>query len=369
MHKTKFPPYDGYSRPGVVLEPTSNTYGSEQNMVRPIVVIVILLLTALLIIPAVIVQFIPHGAGQVLNERVELEPQLTATDPLPNIQIAVYRTSTGTIENVPLESYIRGVVASEMPAEFELEALKAQALAARTYIIRRLVDKDLTDSPEGSVVTDTEKHQVYQNDAELQERWGIEYERKISRINQAINETVGQVLTYEGRPINATFFSTSNGYTENSEDYWSTAIPYLRSVASPWDQESPRYKEQITLSIGDFQKYLGLKNLSLSVGTNQSFSEVLSRTTGNRINQIKIGDQIFTGKEVRELLGLSSSHFEWKLEDSKVVINTLGWGHGVGMSQWGANGMAAEGYSYEQIVNYYYKDVQIQDYRQWLVKK
>jgi stage II sporulation protein D len=353
----------------VVLEPTSNTYGSEQNMVRPIVVVVIVLLTALLVIPAVVVQFIPHGAGQVLNERIELEPQIQTSHPLPNIQIAVYRTSSKTIENVPLESYIRGVVASEMPAEFELEALKAQALAARTYIIRRLVDKDLSDAPEGSIVTDTEKHQVYQSETELQERWGIEYERKISRINQAINETVGQVLTYEGRPINATYFSTSNGYTENSEDYWSTALPYLRSVASPWDKDSPRYKEQIKMGIEDFQKYLGINNIALPAGTNQSFGEVLSRTTGNRINQIQIGDQIFTGKEVRELLDLSSSDFEWKLENSEIIISTIGWGHGVGMSQWGANGMAAEGHTYEQIVKYYYKDVQIQDYRQWIVKK
>lgn len=338
-------------------------------MVRPIVVIVIVLLITLLIIPAVVVQFMPHGAGQVLNEKIELEELEQTKEQVPNIQIAVYRTSTGTIEKVPLESYIQGVVASEMPIEFELEALKAQALAARTYIIRRLVEKDLTDTPEGSVVTDTEKHQVYQSESELQERWGIEYERKISRLNQAINETMGQVLTYEGRPINATFFSTSNGFTENSEDYWSTALPYLRSVASPWDKESPRYEEQVTISIENFQKNLGINNISISVSTNQTFSEVLSRTSGNRIKQVRIGDRTFTGKEVRELLDLSSSHFDWYLEDSQVVINTKGWGHGVGMSQWGANGMALEGYTSEQIVKYYYKDIRIEDYRQWIVKK
>lgn len=338
-------------------------------MVRPIVVVVILLLITLLIIPALVVQFIPHGAGQSLKEKVELELSMQTEESSPNIQIAVYRTSTGTIEKVPLESYIRGVVASEMPVEFEIEALKAQALAARTYIIRRLVDQDLTDAPEGSIVTDTEKHQVYQSESELQERWGMEYERKISRMNQVINETIGQVLTYEGRPINATFFSTSNGFTENSEDYWSTALPYLRSVASPWDKESPRYKEQVTMSIGDFQQHLGIKNMTIPVSTNQTFSKVISRTAGNRIKEIKIGDQTFTGKEVRELLDLPSSHFEWKLEGSKIVINSVGWGHGVGMSQWGANGMAIEGYNAEEIVKYYYKNVKIQDYRQWIVKK
>jgi stage II sporulation protein D len=336
-------------------------------MVRPIIVVSIVLFIALLVIPALVIQFVPHGAGQAQKETVQLiPPQIEKTAPL--VQIAVYRTNSKTIEKVPLESYIQGVVASEMPAEFELEALKAQALAARTYIIRRLIAKDYTDAPDGSVVTDTEMHQVYQNEEELRERWGLEYERKISRINQAVNETVGQVLTYEGRPINATFFSTSNGYTENSEDYWTATIPYLRSVASPWDESSPRFKDQIKISVEEFQKKLGVQ-MALPASTNEVFSHILSTTSGKRVKEVKVGDHVFTGKEVREKLGLSSSHFNFELNEGQVIINTLGWGHGVGMSQWGANGMAQEGHHAEEIVKYYYKNIQVQDYREWIVKK
>jgi stage II sporulation protein D len=336
-------------------------------MVRPIIVVSIVLFIALLVIPALVIQFVPHGAGQAQKETVELTPpQTEKTTPL--VHIAVYRTALETIEQVPLESYIQGVVASEMPAEFELEALKAQALAARTYIVRRLIAKDYSDSPEGSFVTDTQMHQVYQNEEELRERWGLEYERKISRINQAVNGTVGQVLTYEGRPINATFFSTSNGYTENSEDYWTATIPYLRSVASPWDELSPRFKDQIIISLEEFQKKLGVQ-MALPVSTNGTFSHILSMTSGNRVKEVKVGDHVFTGKEVREKLGLSSSHFNFEFNKGQVIVNTLGWGHGVGMSQWGANGMAQEGYTAEEIVKYYYKNIKVQDYRQWIVKK
>jgi stage II sporulation protein D len=336
-------------------------------MVRPIIIVAIVLFIALLVIPALVIQFVPQGAGQAQREIVQLNPpQTEKTSPL--IQIAVYRTESDTIEKVPLESYIQGVVASEMPAEFELEALKAQALAARTYIIRRLIAKDYSDSPEGAIVTDTQTHQVYQNEEELRERWGLEYERRISRINQAVNGTVGQVLTYEGRPINATFFSTSNGYTENSEDYWSAKIPYLRSVPSPWDESSPRFNDQIIMPVEEFQKKLDVK-MALPASTNGTFSHILSTTSGKRVKEVKIGDQVFTGREVRERLGLSSSHFDFNLEEGQVIINTFGWGHGVGMSQWGANGMAKEGYSAEEIVKYYYKEIQVQDYRQWIVKK
>lgn len=336
-------------------------------MVRPIIVVAIVLIIALLLIPALVVQFVPQGAGQAQKEIVQLNPRQTEKT-APRIQIAVYRTGSKTIEKVHLESYIQGVVASEMPADFELEALKAQALAARTYIIRRLIAKDYSDSPEGSVVTDTQMHQVYQNEEELRERWGVDYERKISRINQAVNGTVGKVLTYEGRPINATFFSTSNGYTENSEDYWAAKIPYLRSVPSPWDEASPRFNDQIIMTVEEFQKKLGVK-MTLPANANGTLSHILSTTSGKRVKEVEIGDHVFTGREVRERLGLSSSHFDFNLEAGRVVINTFGWGHGVGMSQWGAHGMAEEGYNAEEIVKYYYKKIQVQDYRQWIAKK
>lgn len=182
-----------------------------------------------------------------------------------------------------LEQYVRGVVAAEMPMEFELEALKAQAMAARTYILRRLLDGDQSSVPvPEAMVTDTTAHQVYVTDQELKQRWGEEnYVSYMEKLNRAVTETKDIILTYQGQPIEASFFSTSNGYTENSEDYWNVALPYLRSVASPWDAKlSPRYKETITLTGKELQRMLGLSSAIPVTSGNTSSIKVIERSAG-----------------------------------------------------------------------------------------
>ena len=171
----------------------------------------------------------------------------------------MYRTAFNEIQKLPLESYLIGVVAAEMPADFEKEALKAQALTARTYIVNQLIQNNRVGLPDDADVSDSEMHQVYKNDRELKELWGSDYSWKIKKITEAVQETSGQILTYEGSPITATFFSTSNGYTENSEDYWKTSFPYLKSVASPWDANSPKFHNKVVMSVADFEQKLGVK--------------------------------------------------------------------------------------------------------------
>ncbi|MCR6112335.1 stage II sporulation protein D [Bacillus sp. A301a_S52] len=276
-------------------------------------------------------------------------------------QVAVFRSGTEVIENVPLEEYIVGVVASEMPASYEMEALKAQALTARTYLIRQLLEGGDLNLPKGADVTDTELHQVFQNEAELEEAWGGDFDWKISRIRQAVYETEGQVITYGGEPITATFFSTSNGYTENSEEYWENEIPYLRSVESPWDIESPRYKDKREFTIEEIETRLQVTIQDSDLG------EINARTTGGRVAELTIDGHTFSGREIREALELDSSDFTWEIKGDKVVIETRGWGHGVGMSQFGADGMAREGYSYEDIIYYYYNGVTIEEAESVLV--
>lgn len=283
-----------------------------------------------------------------------------------DFSVRVFRVGTGKIDTVPLEEYVMGVVAGEMPAEFEIEALKAQAMAARTYITLRLAKKDFKDVPKDAHVTDTVKHQVYMDDKQKRERWGSAYTWKEARIRQAIEQTAGQVLTYQNEPINATFFSTSNGYTENSEDYWETRIPYLRSVKVPWDNISPNYEETVTMTVQQMEKKLKTKIAQPAAAGDNTWQKVLSRTAGQRVKEVKIGDKTFTGREVRTMLGLKSSHFTMSIENGKVKIRTLGYGHGVGMSQWGANGMAKEGKTAEEIVSYFYKGVQIESAEKWI---
>lgn len=328
-------------------------------MKRYILHVLILLPILLVILPAALVHLY---SSEVEQQPIAMQPKQEIVIPEDKgPQINVYRTKLNKVESMPLETYIEGVLAAEMPAEFELEALKAQALAARTYIVRRLAEGKWEDVPNGAHVLDSVKHQAYASEAERRERWGKLFEWKNARIKEAVAGTKGKVLTYEGKPIDATFFSTSNGFTENAEDYWSQQIPYLRSVASPWDTESPNYLQVTTIPVNLFQQKLGVT--IAQTASNGSWYEVKEWTKGSRIGRIAIGEKEFSGKEIREKLQLSSSAFTMKIVNGQVEITTKGYGHGVGMSQWGANGMAKAGRSAEQIVMYYYQGIALDDYR------
>ncbi|MBE0337532.1 stage II sporulation protein D [Paenibacillus sp. 23TSA30-6] len=276
--------------------------------------------------------------------------------------VRVYVTSTGRTETLPLEQYIVGVVAAEMPPSFEGEALKAQAIAARTFIARRLLADDTSGAPAGADVTDTVKHQAYISKAKLNREWGhAGKSAELAKIRQAVRDTKDTIMVYEGKPITASFFSTSNGYTENSEDVWAKAVPYLRSVSSPWDKQlAPGYAETVTLSRQTVFNRLGLSRTAMAAsagGGSIPEIRILSKTKGHRIKQIEVGGTIFTGPEIRNKLGLRSAEFTWKAEGDRIAITTYGYGHGVGMSQWGANGMAKEGHTATQILLHYYTGV------------
>ncbi|WP_246066883.1 stage II sporulation protein D [Paenibacillus koleovorans] len=278
------------------------------------------------------------------------------------VTIPVYRTTSHRIDQVPLEVYVRNVLAAEMPAEFELEALKAQAMAARTYIVKRLVEQDVSNVPvSGALVTDTVEHQAYLSEEEMKTAWGAEvFAARIEKLNRAVGETRDQIITYKGQPILAAFFSTSNGYTENSEDYWSTYIPYLRSVPSPWDKQlSPKYEQKVVLPTKQVFQMLGIPS-ALPVTTGTSAMRIMESTEGHRLKRVQIAGKQFSGRDVREKLGLASSQFTWKVKGAEIEITTYGYGHGVGMSQWGANGMAQQGYDAQAIVQYYYQGVGLQ---------
>ncbi|MFD0714922.1 stage II sporulation protein D [Paenibacillus sp. GCM10027626] len=273
-------------------------------------------------------------------------------------RVSVYLEKEKRIETVPLELYVRGVIAGEMPVEFEQEALKAQAIAARTYIYRRLSSGDHSGMANIQAdVRNTVQHQVYVPLAELLSRWeGEQKETYLTKLNRAVEETKGQIVTYDGEPIQATFFSTSNGYTENASDYWASAdIPYLRSVTSPWDKLiSPEYKETTKLKIAAVAEKLGVKPSEVKQ------MRVLETTEGKRVKALVVGDKQLSGREVREKLGLPSSQFTWSFKGDEVEITTYGYGHGVGMSQWGANGMAQEGKTAKEILAHYYSGTKVE---------
>lgn len=320
---------------------------------KPILVIAAVFFVVVLVLPSLLV--VPYT-----SEQADSKPATESSAPAvtkktgPAVDVAVYRSKDQHIENIPLEEYVAGVVASEMPAAFEMEALKAQALTARTFIVKQMMSEEKVGLPEGALVTDTVMHQVYKSPKELKSIWGKDYEWRMKRINEAVAATNGQVITYKDQPITASFFSTSNGYTENSEDYWQNAFPYLRSVESPWDKSSPKYTDTKIIPVQEFEQKLGVE-----ANGSESLAKITARTEGNRVAKVSISGKVFSGRDVRTKLDLNSSDFSIDLQGDKVVVQTRGWGHGVGMSQYGANGMAAEGKKATEIIAHYYKGTTI----------
>ncbi|WP_323741923.1 stage II sporulation protein D [Salinibacillus xinjiangensis] len=323
------------------------------------IIAVLVLVSIIVIIPtAIVTPYIGAGANvqddnqaETSGEKQEnLSAEPTAKEEDPYV-VSVFRSQDKTVDDMPLEEYVVGVVASEMPAEFELEALKAQSLAARTYVVKYLLNGggDEKNDP----ITDTVQHQVYKSEEELKRIWKEDYSWKIKKVKKAVAETKGKIITYEGKPITPSFFSTSNGYTENSEDYWQNPIPYLVSVESPWDRESPKFEDQKIVTIEKAEQALGI-----NFNANPTI-ETLARTSSNRIETIKIAGKEFSGRKVREALDLRSSDFTVEQKSNHLVFRTKGYGHGVGMSQYGANGMAEEGKTYKEILKYYYKGTKI----------
>ncbi|MEK3696666.1 stage II sporulation protein D [Paenibacillus sp. FSL R10-2199] len=334
-------------------------------------------LLAALLLPLAVVPL--RGGGQqpappAVPQAAPAPPGAAAAE-APQPEVSVYLSQSGQIETLPLEEYVSGVLAAEMPADFELEALKAQAVAARTFIARRLLAGDHSGVPVPEAdVSDTVSHQAYISQAVLERDFASGSKRAgLAKLRRAVLETRGIIMIYKGQPITASFFASSGGYTENSEDYWNAEVPYLRSVASPWEREiTPNLAVTYTFSNSELRSKLGLTARELPAAANLAASgkalqvssssaglpaEVISLTAGHRIKKISIGGTVFTGREVREKLGLRSSQFTWKRKDGKVLITTYGNGHGVGMSQWGANGMAKQGSTATQILKHYYSGV------------
>ncbi len=248
-------------------------------------------------------------------------------------------TVAGQVQRVLLDDYLLGVVAGEMPASFELEAIKAQVVASRTFVYSRLLSVDNT--------TNT---QVYLNEEEMKKSWQDHYEDYKAKIEKAIEATRGEIMTYQGECISALFYSSSNGKSENVENYFAgSPKSYLVSVDSPWDEKYD-------------SSFLREKSFSRAE-LNQCFGDFVYRDIirypSGRVQSIVINGKNYTGRQVREKLQLASSDFTIEKEGDDFVFVTKGNGHGVGLSQYGAQGMAKEGYGYVDILKHYYQGIDI----------
>lgn len=290
----------------------------------------------------------------------ELIPQ-TSFDPvqIPKT-IKVYQVEKNKTETVDFEEYVKGVVASEMPASFHEEALKAQAVAARTYSLARVLKAENNDCPEthpDAPLCDTTHCQVYNSEADLKKIKESEWiDESWPKICSAVDDTEGQLLYYNGKLVEqALFHSSSGGKTENSEDVFASAVPYLVSVDSPYEDDATHQHEKNTFSIWDFKEKLQKSFPNISFGDiNADNIRVLSRSSGGRVEEMQIGSGTIEGTAVRNALELPSSNFTIDIEDDQITFTSNGSGHGVGMSQYGADGMAKEGFDYKEILSHYY---------------
>lgn len=281
-----------------------------------------------------------------------------------NEKVRIYRRDKNTVEDLDLEEYIKGVVASEMPANFDEEALKAQAVAARTYYMNKRINKCKDAESKGAEICDSTHCQVYMDKEERMSKWSKkDSESNWSKINEAVESTKGEVLTYDGAILEyPQFFAVSSGRTEDALDVLSMNIPYLKSTDSKGEEVAPKYETTFSMSLDEFINKIksSYNDIKLSKNSLKNSIEIQSYTQGGSVKEIKIGNKIISGIELRKILNLNSTNFKISFKNNDIIFLCKGYGHGVGMSQWGANAMAKSGDKYSDILKHYYSGVDIE---------
>lgn len=277
--------------------------------------------------------------------------------------VTVYIKNEDRVMKTDTMQYLKEVVSAEMPADFCEEALKAQAVAARTYLVNRrntYAESGYPDVHKGAdICTDPAHCKAWISEEARCASWGSGADKKWEKISRAVEDTDGVIITYEGKPISAVFHSTSSGHTENAADVWGSDVPYLLSVESKGDSDSPKYNSHAEYSVEEF-KQICEKNISGINWENGLFSDI-SRSGAGGIISLKIGDVTIRGTELRTIFSLRSSNIELSEEDSKIKMTVRGYGHGVGMSQYGANYLASNGADYIEILKTYYTGVEVKN--------
>lgn len=275
--------------------------------------------------------------------------------------INLLHKKTGKIEQVNLDEYLCNVVSAEMPADYELEALKAQAIVARTYTIFKILNKKHENA---DICDDSTCCQAWISKDDRLARWEeIKRESNWQKISEAVNNTKGKIITYENKPINAFFHSNSGGVTEVPVNVWGgTGYPYLQSVQTSGEDAYSQYSSEIVLTQDELLNKLKEKysDIAINFSSNDDI-KILEYTESNRVKTIKFGNHNISGTEARTILGLRSTNFEIVRNGNNIKFSVKGYGHGVGMSQTGADAMAKQGSNANEIIMHFYTGVDIKD--------
>ncbi len=271
-------------------------------------------------------------------------------------QIKVFLADEKRTVDVDVNEYLKCVVAAEMPADFEKEALKAQAVAARTYLYKHIETGG--EGHDGApICTDSTHCQAYITKEKRMEAWGNAAGEKWDKVSCAVEDTTGEIMTYNGEIISAVFHSTSSGNTEAAVDVWGKEVPYLVSVESVGDTESPKYHSEIVVSEDEFKNMVD-ENID-GAEWSKGLAENIRRSESGGIISLDVGGVNIKGSELRNIFSLRSTNIEISQESGNIKMSVKGYGHGVGMSQYGANYLASQGTGYKEILKTYYKGVEI----------
>lgn len=277
--------------------------------------------------------------------------------------VKVLHTSTNKVEELPLDEYLYGVVSSEMPASFENEALKAQAVVARTYTLYKIIngqakhgDADICDNSACCQAWISKEDRMAKWDSDKRDEYW-------NKIVSCVNETKGKMITYEGKPINAFFHSNSGGTTDAPINVWGgSGYPYLQSVQTSGEDAYSQYSSNATISKKEFEATIKEVHSDFEIDfSKEDCIEIKEYTEGNRVKVIQVGNLSLSGVEMRTLFGLRSANFTVTIQDDDIIFEVIGYGHGVGMSQTGADSLAKQGKNYEEIIHHFYTGVEIVD--------
>lgn len=333
---------------------------------KPILIIIGFLFLIQILIPLII--YFSNPIKKTTNQPIEKHAQEIQINTTKHIvvddTIQVYNVETKKIMRLDLESYVVGVVMAEMPASFDIEALKAQAIAARTFAVYRML-KYPDGHPEhigASVCTSGQHCQEWEGKEKAEDKWGKDKETYYQKIKQAVNSTEGQIMTYNHEPIEVLYYAVSNGRTEEASEVFSTALPYYQSVLSPGEESYSAYYGEVTLSKKEFIQAIEktFKNTGLTQSNLEKSITVTQYTKGQRVKTIRLGKIEIQGSEFRKIFNLKSTSFSVNFNKNNVFIKTEGYGHGVGMSQVGANVMGSNGNNYVDILQHYYMGISIE---------
>ena len=294
------------------------------------------------------------------NVEIEYKEEPSLYDYGEYNKVKLLHTKTGEVEELDLDQYLLGVVSSEMPASFEIEALKAQAVVARTYTIYKITEEKKHENAD--ICDDSKCCQAWISKEDRFARWNEEErESNWSKIEEAVNSTKGEIVKYEGKPINAFFHSNSGGTTDTATAVWGGAnYPYLQAVETSGEDAYTQYSSEVVLSKEEFANKIREYHSEFQIDYSlENQIEILSYTEGERVKEIKIGNLNLSGVEIRNIFKLKSAKFEINIDGENIKFNVIGYGHGVGMSQTGADSMARQGKNYEDIIKHFYTGVEI----------